>query len=176
MIYTGKIEKMDVKLVTTAGIKGILSNILQTQANLVNAPLIARERGIKIIEKKISQEQDAPGVVTMKVTTDKGEGLVSGTVTGNNEERIIAVDDYKIDLIPSGYVLITFHKDRPGIVGKVGTLLGKNDINIAYMQVGRKSYRGEALMALGVDENIPDEVLREIRKIEDMANAVLIRF
>ncbi|WP_422443994.1 phosphoglycerate dehydrogenase [Thermoanaerobacterium sp. DL9XJH110] len=176
MIYTGKIEKMDVKLVTTAGIKGILSNILQTQANLVNAPLIAKERGIKIIEKKIRQEQDAPGVVTMKVTTDKGEGLVSGTVTGNNEERIIAVDDYKIDLIPSGYVLITFHKDRPGIVGKVGTLLGKNDINIAYMQVGRKSYRGEALMALGVDENIPDEVLHEIRKIEDMANAVLIRF
>ncbi|MDN5313582.1 MAG: D-3-phosphoglycerate dehydrogenase / 2-oxoglutarate reductase [Thermoanaerobacteraceae bacterium] len=176
MIYTGKIERMDVKLITTAGIKGILSNILQTPANLVNAPFLARERGIKIIEKKINQEQDAPGVVTMKVTTDKGVGSVTGTVQANADERIVAVDEYKIDLIPRGNILLTFHRDRPGIVGKVGTLLGKNDINIAYMQLGRKSYRGEALMALGVDENLPDDILSEIRKIDGMENAVLIKF
>lgn len=176
MIYTGKIERMDVKMITTAGIKGILSNILQTPANLVNAPFLARERGIKIIEKKINQEQDAPGVVTMKVTTDKGVGSVTGTVQANADERIVAVDEYKIDLIPRGNILLTFHRDRPGIVGKVGTLLGKNDINIAYMQLGRKSYRGEALMALGVDENLPDDILSEIRKIDGMENAVLIKF
>ncbi|HHW03479.1 MAG TPA: phosphoglycerate dehydrogenase [Thermoanaerobacterales bacterium] len=175
MIYTGKIERMDVKLVTTAAIKGLLSNILQTPANLVNAPLLARERGIRIIEKKINQEQDAPGLVTMKVTTDKGVGSVTGTVHANADERIVAVDEYKIDLIPKGNILLTFHRDRPGVVGKVGTLLGKNDINIAYMQLGRKSYRGEALMALGVDENLPDDVLSEIRTIEGMENAILIK-
>jgi len=176
MIYTGKIEKMDVKLVTTAGIKGVLSNILQAPANLVNAPLLARERGIKIIEKKINQGQDAPGMVTMKVATDKGVGSVTGTVQAGADERIVAVDEYKIDLIPRGNILLTFHRDKPGIVGKVGTLLGKNDINIAYMQLGRKSYRGEALMALGIDENLPDDILSEIRKIDGMENAVLIKF
>lgn len=175
MIYTGKIEKMDVKMITTAGIKGILSNILQTPANLVNAPLLARERGIKIIEKKINQGQDAPGMVTMKITTDKGVGSVTGQVLAGSDERIIAIDEYKIDLIPKGNILLTFHRDRPGIVGKVGTLLGKNDINIAYMQLGRKSYRGEALMALGIDENLPDDILSEIRKIDGLENAVLIK-
>jgi len=89
-------------------------------------------------------DQDAPGTVTMKITTDKGVGSITGTVFGNDEQRIVAVDEYKIDLIPEGYALMSFHRDRPGIVGKVGTLLGQNDINIAYMQLGRKSYRGEA--------------------------------
>lgn len=176
MIYTGKIERLDVKLVTTAGIRGILSNILQTPANFVNAPFLARERGIKIIEKKIKQDQDAPGVVTMKITTDKGIGWVSGTVQEKDDMRIISVDGYKIDLIPRGNVLVTFHKDRPGIVGKVGTLLGKNDINIAYMQLGRKSYRGQALMALGIDEDLTEDILEEIRRIEGMENAVMIKF
>jgi D-3-phosphoglycerate dehydrogenase len=176
MIYTGKVGRLDVKPITTAGIKGLLSNILQYPANMVNAPLIAKERGIRIIEKRISDDQDAPGSITMRVNTDKGIGSVSGTVAGKEDARITAVDEYSIDLIPTGFVLITFHRDRPGIVGKVGSLLGKNDINIAYMQVGRKSFRGEALMALGVDEDLPDKIMDKIRKIEDMANAVLIKF
>lgn len=176
MIYTGKAEKLDIKPITTAGIKGLLSNFLQYPANMVNAPLIARERGIRIIEKKISSDPDVIGSITMKVISDKGTGSISGTVIGKEDARITAIDEYNIDLTPSGFVLITFHRDMPGIVGKVGTLLGKNDINIAYMQVGRKSFRGEALMALGVDEDLPDEIMDEIRKTEDMANAVLIRF
>lgn len=175
IIYTGKIERADVKPITTAAIKGILSNILQYPANIVNAQFLAKERGIKIAEKKVSKEQDAPGVVTMKVATDKGIGSISGTVI-NGDKRIIAVDEYSIDLVPEGYVLISTHRDRPGIVGEVGTLLGSNDINIAYMQLGRKSYRGEALMALGIDDEIPEKVLNEIRKIKDVSNSVFIKF
>ncbi|NLU11407.1 MAG: phosphoglycerate dehydrogenase [Tepidanaerobacter acetatoxydans] len=176
MIYTGKITRFDVKPITTAGIKGILTNILEIPANLVNAYFLAKERGIKIIEKKISKDQDAPGTVILKITTDKGVGSVSGTVFEKNEQRIIAVDDYKIDLIPKGYALMSFHRDRPGIVGEVGNLLGRNDINIAYMQLGRKSFRGEALMVLGTDEEIPENVLDEIKKIKDVADAVFIKF
>lgn len=176
MIYTGKLKELDVKLITTAGIKGILSNILQFPANLVNASLIAQERGIKIKESKISNSDYEQGTVTIKVTTDQGVGSVKGTVFGKDDKRIIAVDDYKIDLIPEGNVLITFHRDMPGIVGKVGSLLGKNDINIAYMQLGRESYRGEALMALGIDEDLSDEILNQIREIESMENAALIKF
>lgn len=176
MIYFGKIARFDVKPITTAGIKGILTNILQFPANVVNAYLLAKERGIKIIEKKVSKDQDAPGTVTMKISTDLGVGSITGTVFGNDEQRIVAVDDYKIDLIPEGFALMSFHRDRPGIVGKVGTLLGQNDINIAYMQLGRKSYRGEALMVLGVDEEIPENILDKIRQIEDIADAVFIKF
>ena len=176
MIYSGKIARFDVKPITTAGIKGILTNILQFPANVVNAYLLAKERGIKIIEKKVSKDQDAPGTVTMKISTDLGVGSITGTVFGNDEQRIVAVDDYKIDLIPEGFALMSFHRDRPGIVGKVGTLLGQNDINIAYMQLGRKSYRGEALMVLGVDEEIPENILDKIRQIEDIADAVFIKF
>ena len=176
MIYSGKIAKYEVKPITTAGIKGILTNVLQYPATIVNAYFLAKERGINIIEKKESMDQDAPGTVTMKITTDKGVGSITGTVFGNDEQRIVAVDEYKIDLIPEGYALMSFHRDRPGIVGKVGTLLGQNDINIAYMQLGRKSYRGEALMVLGVDEEIPENILEKIRQIQDIADAVFIKF
>jgi len=176
MIYSGKVARFDVKPVTTAGIKGILTNILEFPANLVNAYFLAKERGIKIVEKKVSKDQDAPGTVIMRIITDKGIGSISGTVFGKDEQRIIAVDEYKIDLIPEGYALMSFHRDRPGIVGEVGTLLGRNDINIAYMQLGRKSYRGEALMVLGIDEEIPEYVLNEIRKIKDISDAVFTKF
>lgn len=176
MIYSGKVGKFDVRPITTAGIKGILANILQIPANVVNAYFLAKERGIKIIEKKVSKDQDAPGTVILKITTDKGVGSITGTVFGKDEQRIVAVDEYKIDLIPEGFALMSFHRDRPGIVGEVGTLLGQNDINIAYMQLGRKSYRGEALMVLGVDEEIPESVLNEIRQIKDIADAVFIKF
>ncbi|MCG1012913.1 phosphoglycerate dehydrogenase [Tepidanaerobacter sp. GT38] len=176
MIYSGKVGKFDVRPITTAGIKGILTNILQIPANVVNAYFLAKERGIKIIEKKVSKDQDAPGTVILKITTDKGVGSITGTVFGKDEQRIVAVDEYKIDLIPEGFALMSFHRDRPGIVGEVGTLLGQNDINIAYMQLGRKSYRGEALMVLGVDEEIPESVLNKIRQIKDIADAVFIKF
>src|SRR5690606_153429 len=122
MIYTGRIAKMDVKPITTAGIKGILSKIIQDPAHMVNAPLIAKERGIKVLETKVNQDHDAPGVVTMRITTDVGTGSVSGTVLSNGDKRIIAVDEYKIDLIPEGFVLMNFHKDQPGIVGKLGSI------------------------------------------------------
>lgn len=176
LTFQGRIEKFDVNPITTSCIKGILSNILQYPANSVNAPIIARERGIKIIQKKISKDQDAPGVITMKVTSDKEISTIAGTIANEDEPRVISIDGYKIDLLPEGNVLITFHSDRPGIVGKVGTILGKNNINIAYMQLGRKALRGEALMAIGVDEDIDNDVLNHIRKIEDMNNAVVIRF
>lgn len=176
MIYTGKVARLDVKPITTAGIKGILTNVLEFPANLVNAYFLAKERGIKIVEKKVSKDQDAPGTVALKVTTDKGTGSISGTVFGSDEQRIIAVDEYKIDLIPEGYALMSFHRDRPGIVGEVGTLLGHNDINIAYMQLGRKSFRGEALMVLGIDEDIPESILNNIKKTKDISDAVFIKF
>jgi len=175
MIYSGKIEGMDVKLVTMSAIKGMLSRILQHPANLVNAGLLAKERGIKIVEKKISENKDAPGQVIMKVTTDRGIGSITGTVFSKDDIRITAVDEYKIDIIPEGNILLSYHQDTPGVVGKVGTLLGQNDINIAYMQLGRKKYRGEALMALGTDEPIPEEILMEITKMDNMQNTVLIK-
>lgn len=174
--YTGKVGRFDIKPITTSAIKGILTNVLQFPANSVNAYFLAKERGIKIIEKKVSKEQDAPGNVTMKITSDKGTGSISGTVIGKNDQRITSIDEYKIDLIPEGFALMSFHFDRPGIVGEVGTLLGINDINIAYMQLGRKSYRGEALMVLGVDEEISEDVLAKIKKIKHISDTVFIKF
>lgn len=112
----------------------------------------------------------------MRVTSDKATGSISGTVLGKNEQRISAIDQYKIDLIPEGHALMSFHLDRPGIVGEVGTLLGCNDINIAYMQLGRKSSRGEALMVLGIDDEIPENVLTKIKDIKDISDTVFIKF
>lgn len=175
MTYGGRLANMDVKLITTAGIKGLLSHILQSPANLINAPIIARDRGIKITERKIREDGDAPGTVTMKVRTDRETGTISGCVFEKDNPRITGIDDYKIDLIPEGYVLITNHRDKPGIVGKVGTILGENQINIASMQLGRRSYRGDALMALSVDEEIPEEVLKELKAIEDIKKVLFVK-
>lgn len=166
--YAGEIAEHDVAPVTAAVIKGLLAPISEERVNLINARLVARSRGLNVAEQKTDRaEAHYTNLVTVSVRTDGDERVVGGTIL-EGEPRLVRIDDYWIDLTPTGHVLITQHLDRPGIIGRVGTLLGEGDVNISSMQVGRRVQRGEAIMIMTLDEPVSEGLLHQIGAIPDM--------
>ena len=173
--YSGEIAEHDTGALQATVIRGLLAPISEEPVNVVNAPVIARRRGLRVAERKTTAPGNYTNLVTVAIRTDRGERTVAGTVM-NGEPHVVHVDGYWVDLIPrGGFILLSRHIDRPGIVGKVGTLLGEADVNISFMQVGRQRPRGEALMALMVDEPIPTEVLDRIRAVTDIEQIRVVR-
>lgn len=173
--YTGEISEVDTKMLTTAIIKGVLNPMLKESVNYVNAPGLAKERGIKVKEVKSKSTVSFADLITIKVTGDKGAHTVAGTLFGA-EGRIVNIDGHRVDVTPRGWLLLSAHINRPGIVGKVGTLLGGQDINISGMQVGRTAIEGTSIMALGVDSEVPADVLAQIVAIDGIIDAKMINF
>jgi len=173
--YSGDMAEHDTTALTSTVIRGLLAPISEEAVNLVNAPVIARRRGWRVSERKTTGPEEYTNLVAVALHSDRGERMVAGTVV-NGEPHIVRVDGYTVDLVPRGdYVLLSRHVDRPGIVGTVGTLLGEADVNISSMQLGRQKPRGEALMALTVDEPIPAEVLERIRAVTVVAQIRVVR-
>ncbi len=174
--YNGEISEIDTKMVTTAVVKGILNPILQERINYVNAPTVAKSRGIKVKEVKSKETANFANLITVRVATDKGERMVAGTLFGREEGRIVVIDGFRVDVEPRGWMLIGPHSDRPGIIGKVGTALGDNNINIASMQVGRTETAGTSIMVLAVEDDIPTPVMLKIKAVEGILGAQLVNF
>jgi len=128
---------------------------------------MAKDRRLRIVEVRTEEINTYRSSIRLRLKTEKGFIEVSGTVS-RNQERILAIQDYHLDLALSQYMLIAFHIDRPGIIGQVGTVLGKNNINIAAMQVGRKEIGKDAVMVLVIDNPVDDKVLRELKNIENI--------
>jgi D-3-phosphoglycerate dehydrogenase len=166
ILYGGEIANREVGPLTNAVLKGFLRPILQDAVNAVNAPIVAKERGIKVVESKLSEEEDFANLITACVYTDKGEHTAAGTLFGRKDPRIVKIDGYRVDAIPSEYMLLVFHTDRPGIIGRVGMLLGQENINIAGMQVGREQVGGDAIMVMEIDSHVPEEILEQIAQFD----------
>ncbi|GAW93637.1 phosphoglycerate dehydrogenase [Calderihabitans maritimus] len=164
--YNGEMAQYDVTSLTNTFLKGLLRPVLKDAVNYVNAPLIAKNRGIKVYESKSVELEDYANLITVKVTTDKCEKSVAGTLFGKNEPRIVRIDGYTVDAVPEGHMLVIPHIDKPRIIGPVGNLIGALDVNIAGMQVGRKVIGGKAVMFLNIDAPVPEETLKEIAKID----------
>jgi len=173
--YLGDIAEHNTSPLTVSVMKGVLETALAEAVNIVNASLLAKERGIKVKETKGSEAENFSNLISVKVTSDKGSKIVSGTVFGSFGERIVRIDNFKTDVVPQGYMIITSHTDKPGIIGATGTLLGNNKINIASMDVGRESIGGKAVMVLNVDVSVPDNILRQVEKIEGVVSAKLVK-
>lgn len=163
--YNGDIADYDVSFLTKAILLGLLRTTLNSAVNEVNAAYIAESRGIKIQETKSLDDEDYRNLVTVKVKTTTEELSVSGTVF-SGEAKIIKYDGYTIDAIPEGHLLIIPHIDKPGIVGPVAMAIGENKINIAGMQVGRKSIGGDAVAVMRVDGRVPDPIVDKIAKVD----------
>ncbi|MGO0123456.1 phosphoglycerate dehydrogenase [Desulfothermobacter acidiphilus] len=166
--YSGELARYDVSLLTTAVLKGVLSVALQDTINYVNAPEVAKQRGIKIKETKQEQEEEYVNLITVRVQSPDGEHTVAGTLVRGKEPRVVEVDGYRVDVLPQGYILFVPHMDRPRIIGRIGTLIGAYDINIATMQVGRREIGGKAIMLLTVDNPVPEEALEAIARVENV--------
>jgi len=173
--YTGHISEYDTKLLTIAILKGIFDQVAAEPVNYVNALLIAEERGIKVKESKVASSTDYVNLIKVGTRADGQHVSVGGTLIGKkNEPRFVQMYDFEIDMAPSKYMAFFRYTDVPGMIGKVGTILGRENINIASMQVGRKKIHGEAVMGVNVDSPIPESLLQEIVQQAGIAEAKAI--
>lgn len=173
--YNGEITEVDTKMLTTAVLKGILNPILQEAVNYVNAPGLAKVRNIKVKEVKNKEAANFANLLTVRIATAKGQHLVQGTLFGE-EERIVTIDGHRVDVDPRARILICPHTNRPGIIGKVGTMMGEYGINISGMQVGKTDISGTNIMVLAIDNDIPADVLEKVTAIDGIYGAKLINF
>lgn len=173
-IYEGDIARYDTTPLTAAILRGLLEGIGEERVNLVNAERVARSRGLRVREEKSTECENYGNLITGRLTTDRGETTVAGTLM-RGEVHLVMVSGLWLDVVPSGgHVLFIDHRDRPGLIGAVGNVTGRADINISYMQVGREAPRGRALMALGLDEVLLEEQRQEILAIPDIYTAKLV--
>ncbi|HXJ63806.1 MAG TPA: phosphoglycerate dehydrogenase [Actinomycetota bacterium] len=161
--YTGRIAESDTRVLTLAALKGTLRGVVHEPVSYVNAPLIAAERGITLSERKSTVARDYLNLVTLRGETDAGAVQVAGTLVGKRDaERLVQVDQFDVDMAPAEHMAFFRYEDRPGVIGRIGTLLGEAGVNIASAQVGRNSAGGLALMGVAVDTPIPPDVLQRI--------------
>lgn len=173
--YVGDILKYNLAPFTVSIMKGMLTPILQETVNFVNALVIAKDRGINIIEMKTAEVQDFASLISVEIETDKLKNSLTGTLFTKVDPRIVKINDFYVDCVPEGYMLVISNKDVPGIIGQIGTILGKNNINIAGMSFGRDEKGGRAVSILNVDSDVPKKVLDEMRKAKNIQEVKLVK-
>ena len=171
----GNLTEVNSQPIVVASLKGLLSPALRERVNYVNAAIEAKERGIRVIEIKDASVRDYSGSLHLEARGAIGEHSVTGVLLSNGEIRITDLDDFPINVPPSNNMLFTRHRDMPGIIGQIGSLLGRVNVNIASMQVGRKIVQGEAVMALSLDDTLPEGLLAEITKVAGIQDAYTVK-
>lgn len=171
--YRGTIAEADVEQVTLNFAIGLLQKHFEMPLNMVNTPVLARERGIGIDETKNPQAKDVAASFTAKVVTDKVTRTVIGSVFGQTLLRIIEIDGFNVEMTPQGAVVIIFNDDKPGVIGAVGTICGKHKINIATMGVGQKLKEQKAILAVSLDKQPDTKVVDELAKL-DFVNEIYV--
>jgi D-3-phosphoglycerate dehydrogenase len=175
IIYGGELAGRTTEPIRLAILAGLLEGTSEARITPVNAALLARERGITIRERHQPEADQYAAVLELCVTSADGTEHTFGGTTVQDEPHIVQVDSYRLDVVPSQAMLITFHRDRPGLIGLVGTLLGQADVNISSMHVGRLSPRGEAMMVLTVDEPVPADAVAQIETQTNIRRAYSVQ-
>jgi D-3-phosphoglycerate dehydrogenase len=161
LLYRGDIAKRPTRLLTAAFAAGLLENHVD-QVNIVNAPLLAAERGIEIVEQKSSAKGDFSTLLEAELCTARGNTIAAGTLFGNQYLRLVKLGPYLLDAYLDGVTLMFHHQDAPGLIGFIGTIFGKHGVNIAQMTVGRQSPGGAAIAVLNLDSPPSEEAIREV--------------
>jgi D-3-phosphoglycerate dehydrogenase / 2-oxoglutarate reductase len=171
--YSGELTEIDPAPLTRIILKGALSCYL-SDINYVNAPYLAKERGVRVTEQKVSNSRGFTNLITVETKTDHEVTKVAGTLLNGLGPRIVQIDRYSVDVQPEGHLLLVQHNDRPGAIGRVGTILGSHDVNIATMQVGRKDIGGHAIMMLTVDKPVEETLLDSLEELEEIETVTAI--
>lgn len=164
--YLGKVTEYNVSPLTTAMLKGLLSPIVKDQVNFVNAPFIASERGIKVIESKTRESEDFASLIVLTVKTSASKNILSGTIFGNDLPRILRINNFFFEAIPEGHNLLINSTDKPGVIGIITSILGKHDVNISVMQVGEEKEKKENIILLCTNVSADSETIEELRALE----------
>ncbi len=172
--YAGEIAEFNVQPVTLAVLKGLIEPWVGERVNYVNAPHLAQQKGIRVIESKATVPQDFVSLLTIRVRSGGRTRLIAGTLFGRTQPRVVRVDDFMLEAIPEGATLLIYNQDRPGVVGRVGGALGTAGINIVRMQLGLHPKGHEALQLLNVDPMPSDEVVEALRALPEVITVELV--
>jgi len=171
---SGETAEREVKALTTAVLRGLLDSAGEG-VNYVNAPAMARDRGMRVVQSKTPHAGAYRNALGVRVVTPSGTTRVAGAVFDADTIRVTQINDFKLEAVPEGYVLLLHNQDVPGVVGRVGTLLGENRINIAGLELGREHVGGMALSLFHVDDPVPDAVLESLRTHPNVVSATLLK-
>jgi D-3-phosphoglycerate dehydrogenase / 2-oxoglutarate reductase len=171
----GDLREVDLKPILSAAVNGILRPVLAEGVTLVNALAIAQDRRIEVLESTSSASVAFANLIALRLKTSEDDLSVAGTLFGRNHLRLVDVDGVEVDTIPQGNILLVKNDDTPGIVGRVGTLLGAQGVNIARMGLGRKPGSGRAIMLIEVDNEVPPGLLAELPKIAGIREARFLK-
>jgi D-3-phosphoglycerate dehydrogenase len=161
--FSGAMAHHDCSPLTVCGLAALLDRVADQPVNMVNAGLVAERMGLVVEERKSTQGGAFSNLVTLTLEGPVGSRVVSGTLF-EGTPRIVGLRDYAMDFMPEEHMLLLSYTDRPGMIGKIGTVLGQHDINIACMNLGRRERKGEAMVVLSVDSPVPAQVLNELRE------------
>ena len=173
--YSGEVANLKQEPITLAALKGLLTPTLQENVNYVNAPLIAKDRGIDVKVSKSSEATEYTSLVTLRIRAGGKDVSAAGTLNSKKEPRIIQVDNFPMETVPEGDMLVLMNNDKPGVIGGIGTLLGQNGINIARMQFGREKQGGLAMSVVSIDSAVSDELMGKIRKLPNVLSVKLVK-
>jgi D-3-phosphoglycerate dehydrogenase len=167
--YRGDINAYNLAPVTQSLLKGLLTPMASdVSVNYVNAAIIAREKGLKVVESKVSGHQDFTSLITVTLKNGGDERRVSGTIFGRTNPRIVQINDFYLEALPEGTILVIHNHDRPGVIGAIGTLLGNRKINISRMQLGLEKGKSEAIALYNVEGDVTPQVVAELEKLPNI--------
>ncbi|RBQ24235.1 Glyoxylate reductase [Candidatus Methanobinarius endosymbioticus] len=171
IVYCGELsENPNQNILTRTILQGVLNPVLNDPVNMINAPTIAKERGITITEGKTCNSKGYDSTIKIRASSDNDEVSLEGTDL--YESKVIKINNYWVDVKPEGHMFIAKYNDIPGAIGTIGTKLGERNINIGIMQVGRDIAGGRAIMILTVDQKVPSDVLEEVKNLDNVFDAV----
>lgn len=172
--YQGDIAGLETASVTISIIKGLLSPILSEEVNFINAPILAEERGIKVTESKSKTSEDFTSLLTVTVKTADGTNTLAGTIFGKKEPRLVRINDFCLEAVPEGHMLLIYNQDRPGVIGRIGITLGEANINIGQMQVGQDPDHHRNVILLTTDDSVRPDVLSRLLQEDGVEKAQAI--
>ncbi len=173
--YRGDLYKKNTKMLTAAFAAGLLEHSLHESVNIVNAEMLAKERGIEIVESGNVHKGDFANLMHTEVYSSSGSKRAAATLFGNQYIRLVQLDDFRLESYLDGTLLTFVHQDVPGLIGYVGTIFGKNNVNIASMNLGRQTPGGEAVAVLNLDCLPPESALQEVKKHEKIRSLQVLK-
>lgn len=173
--YSGDVASKKIQALTLVIVKSLLERATPERINFVNAPIIARERGIEVTESKSSESTDYTNLVMLSLITSETAISLSGTLTSFGEARIVEINGFRVDVVPSGNLLLFFNRDVPGVLGKVSTILGNDGVNIAGLTNGRKGPGEDAVTIFSVDNEVPANSLIAIAAVDGLHDVRVVK-
>ena len=172
--YIGDLAEVNSSPVTVAFLKGLFTPILKDAVNYVNAPMIAKDRGIRVVESKTSHSDDFTNLLMVRVKTTEGENVLAGTVFGKQEPRLVRFNNFRLEALPVGPMLFVYNKNVPGVIGALGTTIGNGGVNISRMTVGNEAEEGRNIILLNTDQLIDKDLLQKVKNLPEIDDAMVL--